>query len=95
MIKRETGANPVQSRCCKLHFQLAVNCVNSLIGINVLNNTIATETGFREGVQLREQVRRPAKHYSISEAFEEKATKHQQEIIIYFLHCSVLFPGAI
>jgi hypothetical protein len=44
--------------------------------------------GVREGVQVREQVRRPAKQYSISEAFEEKATKHSGNIFsLLFVVC--------
>ncbi|KAA6321189.1 hypothetical protein EZS27_029130 [termite gut metagenome] len=46
-LKRESGANPGQSRCCKFHKRRK-------------QIPFATESCIREGVYRRKQVRRPA-----------------------------------
>jgi hypothetical protein len=68
-IKRESGANPGQSRCCKFHIML-----------QAINSLHATGSIFREGCLQQKQVRRPAMHCFII-AFEEKALSLMNRII--------------
>jgi hypothetical protein len=42
VMKRESGENPEQTRCCKLIFWLTIDNDQLTIEENVLNNTFAT-----------------------------------------------------
>jgi len=89
VIKRESGVSPEQSRCCKL-FKRFEQYFCHWDTSPIFPPFGEIRRGVREGVQIREQVRRPARiAYQISEAFEEKATKHPQKIS--FCLCWVYF----